>query len=74
MQFLLAYFLINSLVLSLFIDELQAIREAVQDIKKWTDSKRHSEAEVGLLTDNVEMLKYFNNKCPSLTASICLAM
>ena len=43
----------------MFIDELQVIREEVQDIKKWTDSKRQSEAEVGLLTDHVEMLEYF---------------
>ena len=38
------------------IDELQVIWEEVQDIKKWTDSKRQSEAEVGILTDYVKML------------------
>ena len=60
------YFLINVLFCPCLIDELQVIWEEVQDIKKWTDSKRQSEAEVGILTDNVDMLDYFYSKFPSL--------
>lgn len=54
----------------LVIDELQVIWEEVQDIKKWTDSKRQSEAEVEILTDSVKMLEYFNNKLMHLLIDV----
>lgn len=49
------YFSLMYLSCPCIIDELQVIWEEVQDIKKWTDSKRQSEAEVGILADNIEM-------------------
>lgn len=56
LQFLLDIFSLMFLFCPCLIDDLQVIWEDVQDIKKWTDIKRQSEAEVGILTDNVYML------------------
>ena len=53
----------------LVIDELQVIWENVQDIKKWTESKRQSEAEVGILTDYGKM-HLLNNNIHSLENSV----